>query len=733
MIVRLSTISRLALNCALAGLVPTTAYAEDAADSAERSDGTILVLGQRATDLNAEQSTGSRLGLTFLETPASIGVVDGAQIRARGDITVQDAVSRAPGIANAGSPGNGNTALAARGFSGQGSVLQLVNGIRLFPVAGTITFPTDPWNIDRIEVLSGPASVLYGQGALGGAVNVITKAPNRERSEFEGKLSYGSQDTWHVAGGAGGPLGGKFAYRIDASYRQSDGYVKRGDSESLALSGAIGFYPSDSFSIVLRNDYGEIEPQKYQGTPLVNGRLDTSIRKENYNVSDAVMRFEDNQTLLTLTWSPSEAVTISNTAYRLTTDRRWNNAESFCWIGPEGDCPNGYAGGTPGRVYRADYYGIRHDQRQIGNVGSVSIKTPLGGTMHNSLVAGFDYNRIRLIYSHNFTGPFVEDEVGLVNPVPGLYQGVPVIPRRRHRTTEYSFFAENRLEVGDQFSIVAGIRFERDKVERFDITINPDGSRTETNTFSSIGETARIFKNTTWRVGAVYHPSPDISIYGQYSTGVDPLGTLVTLSAGQFPRSNPNGDQIEAGVKASFLKGRGSATLAVYKIVKRDLLAQREPDGPVDQVGQRSSEGIEASLSVALGSGFAIEANGAVLNAEFDEFISGNIDYSGNTPGGVPETLANLWLTWDAFDRFQARAGLRYVGRVFFDESNQSHLPGYTVVDLGLSYALTDNVAVDLRAYNLFDEVYATAHQYHDEQWFLGRPRSFDVSVRIRF
>lgn len=726
------SVSRIALTCALGGLVPTIAHAEEAADS---GDNNILVIGQRAADLNAAQSTGSRLGLTVLETPASIYVVDGDVLRARGDISVQDAVSRATGIANVSSPGDGNTGLAARGFSGQGSVLRLVNGVRLFPVAGTITFPADPWNVDRIEVLSGPASVLYGQGALGGAVNVITKAPNRVRSELAGEAGYGSQDTWHVAGGAGGPLGDMFAYRVDASYRHSNGYVKRGESESLALSGAIGFYPSDDFSLVLRNDYGNVEPQRYEGTPLVNGGLDTSIRKENYNVDDAIIRFRDNQTLLTLDWSPSEAITISNTAYLLTTDRRWRNAESYCWVGPDGDCPSGYGGGTPGRVYRADYLGIRHEQRQIGNVGSITIKTPLGGSMHNQLVVGFDYNQIRLTYSHDFPAdaPFVEDEVDLIDPTPGLYQGVPTIPRRRHSTTEYSLFAEDRLEFSERFSIVGGVRFERDKVQRFNIAFNPDGSRTETNAFASIGETARIFKNTTWRVGAVYQPTSAISIYGQYSTGVDPLGTLVTLSAGEFPRSNPTGYQIEAGIKASFLDGRGSATLAAYKIVKKDLLAQLAPNGPVQQVGQRSSKGIEASLSVALGSGFAIDANGTVLDARYDNFISGDTDFSGKTPGGVPETLANLWLTWDAFDRFQARAGLRYVGRIFFDESNQSELPSYTVVDAGLSYALSDQVAVDLRVYNLFDKAYATAYQYHDEQWFLGRPRSFDVALRARF
>ncbi|HEX8056629.1 MAG TPA: TonB-dependent receptor plug domain-containing protein, partial [Novosphingobium sp.] len=221
------------------------AYAEEAGDAAD----SILVVGQRTAALDTVQSTGSRLGLSVLETPASVAVVDGETLRARGVLTIQDAAALAPGIVSIADPGNGGTALSARGFSGQGSVLQLVDGVRLFPVAGTITFPTDPWMPDRIEVLSGPASVLYGQGALGGAINVVTRQPNSDRLRGQAEVGYGSQNSFRAAAGLGGPLGELFSFRIDGSYRRSDGYVDRGKSESYSLSGALRFAPSDSFSL----------------------------------------------------------------------------------------------------------------------------------------------------------------------------------------------------------------------------------------------------------------------------------------------------------------------------------------------------------------------------------------------------------------------------------------------------------------------------------------------------
>lgn len=396
--------------------------AGDSGDSGDRAD--ILVTGQHMS-LATESSTGSRLGLSLLQTPASVAIVDGADIRARGDMSVLDAVTRAPGITSNGNPGNGGTALAARGFSGQGSVLQLVDGIRLFPAAGTITFPTDPWNIDRIEVLNGPASVLYGQGALGGAVNVITKKPNADRTEIEAEAGYGSQDTAHAAAGIGGPINPMFSYRADASYRRSDGYVDRGGSHSLALSGALRFAPIDTLSLTLRDDYGDIHPSKYFGTPLIEGRLDTDNRRRNYNVADAVMWSKDNRLSLTLDWSPSDAITISNVAYYLTSKRKWQNLEIY-----------GYDDAT-GLINRSDNYGIIHDQKQWGDQGSVKFSTSLGGGISNDLVAGFDVNLIRLRYSHSFGTDPQEDSVDPYDFDPGLfYDTQGIAPRYRTRTLD---------------------------------------------------------------------------------------------------------------------------------------------------------------------------------------------------------------------------------------------------------------------------------------------------------
>lgn len=683
------------------------------ADDSEAADtGTIIVLGRPSEGLDISTETGSRLGLSILDTPASVETLPGDVIRGRGDLSIVDAVTRATGISTAANPGNGGTGLASRGFNGQGSVMILYDGVRLYPGAGTVTFPTDPWTVDRIEVLRGPASVLYGQGAIGGAVNVISRKPSTDATHFDAEVGYGSQDSWRVGAGVGGPVNDALSYRIDASRTHSDGWVDRGGSKGLALSGSLRFAPSEDFTLTLSNDYSNQKPSRYFGTPLIDGKLDDRNKRLNYNAADAVIHYKDNRTTLKAEWTLADGVALTSTTYRLTTDRRWRNLESYSW------------NSATGQVDRTDYLGIDHKQTQVGNQTTLIVNHPVAG-LKNDLVVGFDINRIKFRHFNNFS----LDSENSVDPFlfdPGLFDySVPITAAYRTRTRQYSLFAEDRLALTDQFSLVAGVNYEHAHVDRYSIAANG----------SELQVLDKSLSNTTWRVGAVYQPTPALSLYAQYATAVDPLGSLVTFSPSQSQFRNTTGDQVEAGVKATFLDGRGNFTFAAYRIVKKNLLV-RNPTDLTDttplQVGQRSAKGLEASLTLDLPQGFGIEANGSILEAQFDEFNAGGVSYNGNTPPNVPEATANLWLHYDPLPRLRTRAGLRYVGRTFSDNANTFRVPGYAVVDAGISYAFTDNLAANLRVYNLFDKDYATT-TYNDEQWILGRPRSIDISVTAHF
>ena len=235
----------------------------------------------------------------------------------------------ATGFTSTGSPGNGGTGLSARGFTGHNSVMQLYDGTRLYVGSGTVTFPINTWSAERIEVLRGPASVLYGEGAIGGVINLVPKKPT-DYFTGEGEVAIGTDGMRRFGAGAGGPVNDQFSYRLDVSGMQSNGWMDaHAEFNSLALSGAISYRPLKELKFTLSHDYADQNPLSYWGTPLINGRIPDEIRFKSFNVNGNDTNFVDNWTQFKTEWSPNEWFSLSNVAYRLGSDRHWRNVETY--------------------------------------------------------------------------------------------------------------------------------------------------------------------------------------------------------------------------------------------------------------------------------------------------------------------------------------------------------------------------------------------------------------------
>lgn len=672
----------------------------------------VSVVGSLPRSLERPTLTGTRLGLTLLETPASVHIVSGDAIRERGDASIAEAKSRAVGVTAQPTVGNGGGGLAARGFSGVGSVMQLYDGAQFFVASGTVSFPFDPWTVDRIEVLGGPASVLYGNGAIGGVVNVVPRKPNPSAFENGVRLSAGAYNTWRGAFDSAGPINDRTSYRVDVSYNRTDGWMQRGEADSTAVSVSLRRQVTPTLSLTLSEDYGYQRPDTYFGVPTMNGRPDKSRRTINYNVADADVKYKDNWTQLRAEWQPSVNVRLRTGAHYLTTDRFWRNLETYTVL-PDLS------------VRRTGYLEIFHDQRQYGTRTDAVFNGSLFGRS-NTLSAGFDYNRIR--FQHTNNGPFTGTSiVSLDNPVPGAFLNVAgTSPRFRTHSHQAAIFAEDRLVLTSRFSVVGGIRLDHHQVDRLDLVARTTSERT--------------FTPTSARGGIVYAARPGLSVYGQYATATESIGNIISQSAAQHVFDLSTGRQVEGGAKQVFWSGRGDWTIAAYRIVKEKLLAP-DPNnlGQSLQIGQQSSRGIEATVGVTVGD-VRIDANGTLLKARFDDFaenVRGVLTSRvGNVPPNVPERAGNLWVTWDALSNLQLRGGLRYVGERFWNNANTNKAPSYTVVDAGVRRRLTDRMAVDVRVNNLFDEFYAHSFGGGNSaapQWMLGSPRTAEVALTANF
>lgn len=474
-------------------------------------------------NLTGASTAGSRLGLTRLQTPASVEVISSETISERGQQNILDAVTQnATGFTASPAPGNGGVSFNTRGFTGLGSVMTLYDGTQLYIGAGTVTFPFDTWSTERIEVLRGPASVMYGAGAVGGAINVVSKLPSWiPRNQAE--MSLDSNMTRRIAVDSGGPVSKDVAYRITATGNMSDGWVDRDNTSNVALHAVVQVRQNEDVVWTLSTDYGDRNPSRYFGTPLINGRLDESLRFKNYNVSDSHIRYQDSWNQVKTAWQITDGISVQNTLYYLNSKRHWKDVESYAY------------NPATGLINRTSYIEIFHDQQQVGNRMDAKFRGHVLG-MANEFLAGFDVNSINFTHTNN--SPYGGSSS--VNPysfVPGVFNSPnPTIPGYGSVTNQYALFAENRLSVTEQLSLIAGIRQDEPTITRTDYV-------TPANSFE------KSFSSTTWRAGAVYTPVRDLAFYAQYSTAVDPVGGLISLSSANKQFELATGKQIEIGVK----------------------------------------------------------------------------------------------------------------------------------------------------------------------------------------
>jgi len=683
------------------------AHATGPAASAAAPTGPVFA----APTLNLTGTTaiGSRLGLTRLQTPASVDVISAETMAERGQQNVIAAVTQdATGFTASPAPGNGSLSFNTRGFTGNGTVMTLYDGTRLYVGSGTLTFPYDTWSAQRVEVLRGPASVLYGEGAIGGAINAISKIPLWVQST-QAEVSFDSNMTRRIAVDSGGPVNQDIAYRITATANASDGWVDRGENSNVALHAAVQVKQNEDIVWTISTDYGDRSPQRYFGTPLVNGHLLEALRFNNYNVGDSNIRYQDSWNQVKTEWQVTDGIVVQNTIYDLDSRRHWKDVESYAYIG--------------GLINRTNYIEIFHDQQQVGDRMDATFRGHVFG-MANELVAGFDVNNISFTHTNN--SPFGgKSSVSLYGFDPGVFDSPnATVPGFSSTTNQYAVFAENRLSVTDQLALVGGVRQDEPTIERIDDVTPASGSFEKT------------YHGTSWRAGAVYEPVKNLAFYGQYSVAVDPVSNLITMTGINRDFQLSTGKEVEVGVKQSFWGGRGEWTLAGYQIVKNNLLARDPNDLSFTvQVGQQSSRGVEASVGFALDHGWRIDANTALLRAKYDDFVQSvggvAVNYAGNVPVNVPKTVSNIWATWAFAPNWSVNAGIQIVGKTYADAANTLSMPAYNVVNAGVQWKPDPNTTLSFRIYNLFDTIYATSGT--TSQWLLGMPRTAQLALNVKF
>jgi len=211
------------------------------------------------------------------------------------------------------------------------------------------------------------------------------------------------------------------------------------------------------------------------------------------------------------------------------------------------------------------------------------------------------------------------------------------------------------------------------------------------------------------------------------------VSSIVTIRPSNGAFKLTSAQQAEVGIKHLLDGGKGELTFALYHIVKDDIIT-RDPNNPILRVqgGKQSSRGVEFAASILPADHWRTDFNLALLDARYDKLIEGGgVNRAGNTPIDVPEKTANLWVYYQQ-PAWEAGIGARLVGKRFADNANTSVMPGYTIYDASLAWAVNPKTTLRASLRNLTDKVYAPV-SYDVEQFILGESRRVEVTAELKY
>lgn len=517
--------------------------------------------------------------------------------------------------------------------------------------------------------------------------------------------------------------------RLDLAQSRTSGYVDGAERSALSTAASWLTDFGSKVSHTLAGEYQDEDADRpYWGTPLLlpdtgTGQILNGTRFANYNSADGFYGQQIGWVRSLLEYRPGRALTVKNTAYFYDALRDYRNVEVYRF-----NVENTL-------VSRSSPLLQRHDQRLLGDRIEVAYNGRLG-RLQSDWAGGLDFS-----YNQQTRFPLsLSSTVSVVDPIdfttenffdiPGM---VPVFtPDRTNEVTTVASFVENRTKLASAVSLVTALRVDRIELEGTNLrpaTISPTNPAYFKNVYTPL----------TGRVGLMVNLSPAANLYAQYSTAADPpAGILTTASFAQVRDFDlTTGRQVEVGSKFDFAGGRGSATAAVFDIVRKNLaIADPLNPGTTIPVGQQSSRGIELASSFRFNRAFLAQGNYAYVDAAYDEFVEnvGGVAVSreGNVPNNTPAHVANLWLTWSASSAIEVGADARWVSSRFGNTANTIGDDAYSLLGAYATYRFSPRIAVTGRARNLTDELYA-ASVTGTPMFFLGAPRSFDLALRLDF
>ena len=713
-------------------LIPTHAVAQESAGNPEKNvnpektekkaelpEIKITTGRVRPGTIEDVATTGSKTDTPSRDIPASIAVVPAALLREQGVIDMNDAMRNVASVQPLMGGGYG----FANNYTSRGLPLSFFRDNMPDGTAPQNGYYRTMYDVERIEVLKGPGSALFGVAGPGGSINMITRQPQRTPGMTAGTM-IGSFGTYNGFVDLTGPVRDRFAGRLISDVEHADGF--RGLERNIyEVSPSFIWRLADDKTLLIDYDHRDIniKPDNYGTVFDGNSQLSVSRNNRYYSPFNRTSNII-NRISAVHNWTITDDLTM-RTAF--TYDTR-----TLDMIRNGGGNQANAAGIITGRDARHQI-----DNTAFATFQNEFIWKTYTGPVKHTFLGGFEYKNTDIMTARgDFTLPNV---VTLNNPF-NLETSLNGITRRtifdrRISSDQTSFYAQDQIDLSEQFKLRLGIR--NDLVQWSDKGLQSlTVAGVTAPRYREIVQTKSI---TTYSTGGVYQPTKNLAFYAGYSTGAFVNLTTEAQAVSNAPETS---DQIEVGAKTTLLDGRADVNVALFQSSRSNYFVTLPgSNGNPTPDGNDRSRGVEVTMALRPIDGLSIIGNGvwmdpetlsrnvarnAVLNIERSVF--------GGRPVGVATNMASLWNTYQIQSGIARGVtlgfGVTYKGDSYADTLNLLKVPSYVVYDAAISYRIKKvDLAVNVK--NLTNKTYYTNPTFSGA--LPGNPLSAFGSIRFNF
>ncbi|EMQ2217345.1 TonB-dependent siderophore receptor [Vibrio parahaemolyticus] len=676
---KLLTLTPLAVAIGSSLVVPS-AVASEETNSTPSATETIQVYGHQYEGYAEHMpQSGTKTDVEWLDVPQAVSVVTKTEMQDRGAVRLVDALDGVAGVNNTLGEGSRDQFMI-RGFDSLNDMYR--DGMR---DDGTLQSYRSLANVERVEIVKGPAGALYGRGSAGGIINLVTKRANGDNfTHVKGSVGSNSQYVGQVDSSMA--FSDKVNGRINLEYRQADSYVDHVDSNDFFIAPTIRVLPADGHIIDIDVEYAHQELVPYRGVPSKNGKpVDLPVSTyfggtNDYQESDSLRIAVDYE-------------------WRLNDQWVWNNRAAFNHI--ELEQKGTRQGKVTGNEVSQTVNNFGYDPRTTTTLQSELVWE----TRDNQLMVGADFNQIDidLTLASDKTLP----PQNIYDPVVGPTPDPGFKPFRDNTTTTTGLYVQDVYTWGD-LSLIGNVRYDSMELEQ-----QKAGSDKEKLDDDKV----------SYRAGLVYRINSDTSVYASLARSwqLPYAGIYINPKLAEFFHT----DLKEVGAKAYLLDNALMLNAALFQIDQEQ--PQTNVDGDVIDKIEVRHQGIELEARGQITKQWDISVGYSYLDAEDKA--------TGKKPNDVSDHLFSLWSTYQLDDNWRLGGGVKYVGDRYAGNDEAVALGDYTTVDLMAAYT-TGRHKIQANAYNILDEKYilgATNGTSGLNQIGYGAPAEFMLSYGYQF